>query len=66
MAYYCQHLMGMLQVVCHLPHSGVGAPVVEYFGVNQCDGKQGHPVVGARDSIPIHRNLVVHDCRESL
>ena len=55
----------MLHVTCHLPHRGVGAPVVEDFSINQRDGEDGHPVVGTCDSVPIYQNLIVHNCWET-
>ena len=56
---------GVLQVARHLPYGRVSGRVIQYLRIYECDWEKGRPVVEAHDSIPIHRDLVVHDCRES-
>ena len=57
---------GVLPVTWHLPYRRVSSPAIQYLRVYECDGEEGRPVVDTRDSIPVDRDLVVHDCRESL
>ena len=59
-------MLGVLQVARHLPYRRVSGPAVQYLHVYECDWEKGFPVVDTRDSIPVDRDLVVHDCRESL
>ena len=56
----------MLLLAWHLPYRRVSTPVIQYLRVNECDWEKGCPIVDAHDSIPVHRDLVVHDGRESL
>ena len=56
----------VLQAAWHLPYGRVSGPVIQYIHIYECDWEKGRPVVDARDSIPVDRDLVVHDCRESL
>ena len=55
----------VLQAAWHLPYRRVSRPVIQYLRVYECDWEKGHPVVDTHDSIPVDRDLVVHDCRES-
>ena len=57
---------GVLLVTWHLPYGRVSGPAVQYLRIYECDWEEGCPVVDARDSIPVDRDLVVHDYRESL
>ena len=43
----------------------MGEPVVQYFGVDESDGKGGRPIVDACNGIPVYRNLVFHDGRKA-
>ena len=56
----------MQQAAHHLPYRRVNEPVVQYLHIYECDWEKGCPVVDACDSIPVDRDLVVHDGRESL
>ena len=56
---------GVLLLRGHLPHRGVGAPVIQYFGVDECDREEGHPIIDAQDGIPIHGEVIVHNSWES-
>ena len=55
----------MLQAAQHLPYGRVSKPVVQFLCIYECDWEKGRPVIDARDSIPVDRDLVVHDGRES-
>ena len=55
----------VLQVARHLPYGRVSKPVIQYLHIYECDWEKGRPVVDAHDSIPVDRDLVVHDGRES-
>ena len=55
----------VLQITHHLPYGRVSGPVIQYLCINECDWEKGRPVVDAHDSIPVDRELVVHDGRES-
>ena len=54
----------VLQAVRHLPYRRMSGPVIQYLHVYECDLEKGRSVVDAHDSIPVDRDLVVHDCRE--
>ena len=56
----------MLQVARHLLYLRVNGPVVQYLRIYECDWEKGCPVIDARDSIPVDRDLVFHDGGESL
>ena len=51
----------VLLLAGHLPHRGVGTPVIQYLGVDQHDREEGHPIIDARDGIPIHGEVIVHN-----
>ena len=57
-----QHALSMLQVAWHVPHLRAAEPVVQYFCINQGDWKGGHPVVDARNSVPVYGYVIFHDC----
>ena len=56
----------VLQAALHLPYRRVSEPVIQYLRIYECDWEKGRPIVDAHDSIPVDRDLVVHDGRESL
>ena len=60
-----QHVPSVLQVARHVPHLRVAKPVVQYFCINQGDWKGGRPVVDARNSVPVYRYVIFHDCRKT-
>ena len=55
----------MQQAARHLPYRRANEPVVQYLRIYECDWEKGHPVIDSHDSIPVDRDLVVHDGRES-
>ena len=55
----------VLQIAQHLPYGRVSGPVVQNPSVNECDWEKGHPIIDVHNSIPVNRELVVHDGRES-
>ena len=59
-------MLRVLQVACHLLYGRVSRPVIQYLCIYECDWEKGRPVIDAHDSIPVDRDLVVHDGGESL
>ena len=39
----------------HIPHGRMEDPVIQYLGVNKGDREHRHPIVDARDGVPIYR-----------
>ena len=58
-------MLRVLQGAHHLPYGRMSGPVIQYLRINECDWEKGCPIVDARDSIPVNRELAVHDGRES-
>ena len=52
---------GVLLLAGCLPHRGVGTPVVQYLHVDEHDWEEGHHIIDARDSIPVHGDVIVHN-----